>query len=314
MTTSQQQSIQIEKAQVTKIALNEAIELLETLTGKQDAAFPQLAKALNYLSLALQQAGTYIKNTPLLTASQYLRRYKKRKLVYLAKGQVSKAACISTKQEGQINLLIVTTTWEMNFAAIELYEKSSKQPLLSREILTLCSYLAPENIPYAIIQQWLLDHLPKPYAQVDLAHILARLQDYSMLTLAEDEKSASLHSLAQKMMRHQHRQQLSADSMDNWWQHLINNINRTFSQDTPLSENSLWDHFLLSHLQSLLHYAEKCAIKPVNQALLMRHIGYLLFNVLDDAKQAKTYYQRALKIVETHYGVADVMVTDIYLK
>jgi len=166
----QQQSFQVEKAQATKITPTEAIELLETLTGKQDAAFPQLAKVLNYLSLALLQAGAYIKNIPLLTASQYLRRYKKHKLAYLAKEQLSKAAYTSYKQEMQTNLLIVTTTWEMNLAAIELCEKSDKQPLLSREILTLCSYLAPENIPYTVIQQWLVDYMPEQDVQVDFSN------------------------------------------------------------------------------------------------------------------------------------------------
>jgi len=276
--------------ELPKMSAAAAVALLQTLIGQEDADCEPLVETLDCLPLALVQAGVHIKQTPGMTISKYLQCYEECRYKLAQEG--------SYEENAPHNLLTIAATCEMSLEAIALYEKSKQQPLLSRAVLILCSYLAADNIPYAMIQQ----RLARFTSEQNADSVLARLRDYRIISVDEDKKYISLHRSTQAMMHHQHIQQSSTEDIVNWWQLLIDSIHNTFNQASPSEENQ-WHQILLPHLQCLLHHAKQQAIKPITQALLMDYIGRIFFYAFDDAIQAKMYYQNALDIIEeAHHG------------
>jgi len=164
----------------------------------------------------------------------------------------------------------------MKLEAIASHEKYKQKPLLSREILTLCSYLAADNIPYVVIKKWLANCYTEQEVETGLENALAFLSDYSLITVNEDKQHVSLHHLVQALMRHQHTQQFNNEDRVDWLQQVIDSIINTYNQEVPFRKKKQWRLALLPHLHSLLHHAKENKVASIKQALLVEHISEII--------------------------------------
>jgi hypothetical protein len=123
----------------------EAVEFVLKRTSKNDkASAKSLAEETGFLPLALEQAGAYIEETGILL-SDYLIRFKKHRKTALERGRPADYPDT------------VATTWEISFQAVK-----EKLPA-SADLLNLCAFLAPDDIPKSLILEGAGDP-PEPLA------------------------------------------------------------------------------------------------------------------------------------------------------
>jgi len=297
---------------IEKMVPDDAVDLLEKITCMEDQAFPELAKELAYLALALVQAAAFIVNSPQLTAEKYLDRYRNSLEFFLSKTRLPPG--FDYQKDKDENFLTVATTWEMSLKDIELQERKNNQPKLSRNVLFLCSYLESDNIPCALIQQWLINCYPEQDAETVFEQTVGHLSRYSMITLSNGSQYVSLHRLVQDIMRYQHANLLSTENKEKWLTQLIDSISDAFNKEVTLDKKDQWQRSLLPHLQSILHYIneKENGVDLVKKLELISHIGYV-FHAMNDANQQKNSCKSALKIAEAHYGPDHVTVAKILM-
>lgn len=125
--------------EVEKLTLNEATTFLiervaRELDETEKICAEELAKEIDGLPLALEQAGAYIYETS-ITFKRYLENYRRSKLVLLE----TQKPIIGDYPDS------VQTTWSMNFEAIKQESEASA------DLLRFCAFLAPDAIPYELI-------------------------------------------------------------------------------------------------------------------------------------------------------------------
>ena len=160
----------------------DSIQFLLRRTGREDeTGADALADALGNLPLALEQAGAYMEACK-CSFSDFLTRFKNDPLRLL-----SVPIHIRPNEE------TVMTTWRLSF-------KQVREALpASGDLLSLCAYLAPDNIP-----RWLLkDHadvLPELLKsavqdEIEFDKVLANLLNYSLIDF--DSEFLSVHQMVQ---------------------------------------------------------------------------------------------------------------------
>ena len=165
---------------------SEAVAFLLDRTGGRDRKGAKtVAKALGKLPLALAQAGAYVEETG-VSFPAYLELLEKHRVEILARG---------TAFEGYD--LTVATTWAPSFEAVE------EESPAAAELLNLCAFFAPDDIPLDIIREG-AEHLPPTLAAAandDLAwnEAVAALRRYSLVEVRGD--SLSVHRLVQAVAR-----------------------------------------------------------------------------------------------------------------
>jgi tetratricopeptide (TPR) repeat protein len=162
----------------------EAVGFLRHRTGSADAAtLAALAEALGDLPLALEQAAAYMDETQ-TSPADYLALYQQHGAELLALGEP-----LTTEQT-------VATTWQVALDRIQA-------TLGSRELLSLCAFLAPDDIPRALLGE----HgavLPEPLRRtvgrpLALNEAISALRRYSLVTVTVD--TLTVHRLLQTVVR-----------------------------------------------------------------------------------------------------------------
>ena len=160
----------------------EAVEFLLKRTGKTDRAMAdKLAEALGDLPLALEQAGAYIDATAESLAT-YLELFRTRRQEIWQRSKPSKVYPATVATTREIALQQVAT-----------------QSAAATDLLNLCAFLAPDDIPKGMIAQG-AEHLPSSLAEVVADPLkfndpLAALRRFSLLEIKGD--GLSLHRLVQ---------------------------------------------------------------------------------------------------------------------
>ena len=170
------------------IPTEDALLFLEKRTGRSvDTAAEKLAQQLGYFPLALEQAGSFMYETG-KTYAQYLALLERQDLRVFEEEELGKPVYYEH---------IVTTTWQISTA------KLSRE---ANQLLKMCAYLAPDNIPMQIffdavnclpqlLQSKLADELKRDGP-------IAELVKYSFLKISDEEKGLySMHRLVQKVIR-----------------------------------------------------------------------------------------------------------------
>jgi hypothetical protein len=164
----------------------EAVAFLLKRTGQEDgAAAGELAKELGDLPLALEQAAAYMEACG-QTLPGYLQLFRERRQELLRQGQPS-----------QDYPDTMATTWGLSF------QKVKQESPAAADLLNLCAFLAPEDIPRKLLAQG-VDHLPEKLAQafkdpLALNEVLAALRRYSLMEVGED--SLTIHRLVREVVR-----------------------------------------------------------------------------------------------------------------
>lgn len=151
----------------------------------------ELAALLGYLPLALSQAGAYMHQKN-ISVEEYLELYKIHEVALLSEYSVSKVPHTTP----------LVITWDISLQAILKETQDLKEPPIAIELITVCSYVAPDNISRAHLLSWLKDtypHLPNP--QLTLNKHIELLWKYSMINYYSNG-NISIHKLVQTILRH----------------------------------------------------------------------------------------------------------------
>ncbi len=258
----------------------ESVEFLLSRTGQTDGAHA-LAETLGDLPLALEQAGAYIEETG-ISLSAYLKLFQERRKELLRRGKPD--AYPDT----------VATTWDLSF------QKASEEVPASADLLNLCSFLAPDDIPKSLLTIG-AKHLPEPLAsavsdEMALNDAVAALKRYSFMTVASD--SLSVHRLVQAVAR----DRLSEEERKRWAEAAVRLVNGAFPYDSVNVQT--WDEcsVLYPHALVAAKYAEEVGTAPRATSCLLNQIGlYLKGRAQFD--EARAAYERALKIDKEVFGL-----------
>jgi len=282
----------------------ESINLVKHLTQRdieknEKQETKELVSLLGYLPLALAQASAYIQQNQ-ITISEYLDLYKKYEQELLAEGTLPKGT----------NSLPVATTWNISLASILKESKSHKNPLLSLDLLTACSYMAPETITRQMLVEWLKRVYPDLHSpELVLNKIISQLWSYSLISIDENG-DITVHRLLQSIVRYQHQHTLEQKEIyypkltSKWYYDLLEAIHTRFCYETQPLKDEIHRRNLLPHLQSLVKHYNSWPDKSTEKSLIhiLNDIG-IIFYQMDNLISAKSYHVHALRISEEYYGI-----------
>ena len=226
-----------------------ATGFLVSRSGDRDRqAAAELARALDGLPLALEQAGAYVKASS-GSLADYLAAFQRRRRAVLERG----------KPTGYGKT--VATTWSLAFDQLEESEPSAVG------LLRLLACCAPEAVPLGLLLQprpWLAEKLDETVA-TSLAPLLedplvawdaiAALRRYSLITPASDGQVFSVHRLVQAVTA----DQMPAKLAYQWRQAAAALIEAAIPGDTRQPQT--WPAF-----RKLLPHAEK-ALPPSSSGM-----------------------------------------------
>ncbi len=320
------------RVEVDVFTQEEAIDYLKTLTCIQDqeSVMADLAKALGYLPLALNQAGVYIRKQK-ITIQQYLQNY-----YQCAAKVLENRSQIPTEDS---NTDTVSSTWQISLQAIEADEKRNGEPHLSLPVLQAMAHLHAENISRNHLEKWLQEYklvADQASAQLALDKVIQHLSDYSLIYVDVNRKMVSVHRLVQQVIR-QNLFFLQKNNMYVTYTEEKNlctfydmssveilttlgvSANLEFQRETPILVNDKQKRDLFLHMRVLFKYLDECKIltkeSKISLALLADNIGYILAEILLAPIKAKKYYERALFIFKESYtsGHLQLSLTELAL-
>jgi len=278
--------------ELPKMPPDEAKEFLQKRTGRsnliqeENEAILKIAEELDYLPLALEQAGAYIKE---LNAgfSNYLSSYRTRGMEMFKKNLP-----VTDKYPES-----VATTWLLNFEEIE---KTSKA---SADLLTASAFLNPDNIPIELIIKGApeLGEIIKPaiegkeYSPLVLDELLLPLIRYSLISRDVGTCTYSIHRLVQAVIR----DRMGKDEERVWAERTVKAINRAF----PGVEFSNWYFYerLIPHAQVGYELIRKYEFEFEEAVFLLNQAGvYKYERAL--YSEAESMYKLALEITEKLLG------------
>ncbi len=284
------------KLEIDLMSFEEATELMEKLIGKRDPNLKKLVEILDRLPLALAQAGAYIQSND-ISVETYIREYDK--------------CCASAKQLlGDSSLPSgakhdpVLITWELSIRAIELELEREKQPVLARILLTVCSYLAADNIPTLLLEAWLEKTYPNLRNSNQITQIvrvlLTKLNQYHLIK--RNEGKVKIHRVVQYTMRvHYESNKLqNADYPLFWYQDLMQTCHQYFHDAaTKAEENALYPHMecLINACKPGLENKPKLYLYH-----LVKDQGYILLYNFFQPQQSLTKYEDARKRLDELYS------------
>ena len=225
-------------------------------------ALEELTLELDYLPLAIEQAGAYIKKIK-CSFKDYLFSYKKRGLKLLEQLKVLSGNYSKS----------VATTWLLNF---ERVEQDSK---VSAEILFVSAFLNSSQIPAEIfikgakelgsmISSALEDVESDPLV---LDEILEPLTQYSLITRDTNNHTYDIHRLVQAVLK----DRMDENTQKIWIQRVIKAVNRAFPE-VEYKNWALCDK-LLPHAQTCAEYIKQWGSETEESAKLINSSGSYLY-------------------------------------
>jgi tetratricopeptide (TPR) repeat protein len=260
----------------------EAVEFLLKRTPQTDRkAAEELAKELGYLPLALEHAAAYIEKTG-TTFSSYLELFKTRQKDILARAE---------RPEGY--QATVATTWELSFVEVEKQSKAAAQ------LMNLCAFLAPDDIPRNMLQGG-AKHLPEPLSaavadEFQWNEAAGALRRYSLMEVSES--AVAVHRLVQAVAR----ERLNETEKKQWAEAAVNLVNAAFPFDSD--DVRTWKQCarLLPHALIAAEHSEKAQVAQDSTGRLLNQIG-LYLSGRSELIAARSAHERALKMAEAAYG------------
>ncbi|GIK59103.1 MAG: hypothetical protein BroJett015_47660 [Chloroflexota bacterium] len=250
---------------------------------EEEAEIGKLAELLGDFPLALEQAAAFMEARQMGCAAY-------RRLYETKRQEVWRRATPPDRYHATI-----TTTWQMAFEQIQ------KRPG-AVELLNLCCFLAPENIPLALFET--SDFFEKSDVftasavsladPLALADAVAALRRYSLV--AREGESLRLHRLVQTVARDRMPPELARQ----WAEIAIEAIIQVLPDWTRLHE---WEDgpVIVAHMVAAADLATEQGIETERLAFLCNWTGfYLKFRA--EYEKARPYLERALAIHEKALG------------
>ena len=254
---------------------------LEAVTAAEQAK--EIARLLDGLPLALDQAGAYIEETG-CSLADYLERYRVRRAVLL--NQRGRTSTDHPESAGATLSLALGKVERANPAAAEL--------------LRLCAFLDPDAIPEEIMTAGAADLGPvlAPVAAdpVALDAALADLRRYSLLRRNPESKTLTIHRLVQEVLRDQMNEQVQQQ----WAERCVRAVNRTF----PVGEFANWQQCqrVLPHALSCVALLKQWNMSFVEAAQLLERAGNYLMQ-REQYQEAEPLLKQAVALHEQILGL-----------
>jgi len=276
--------------ELPKMPPDEAKEFLLKRTGRSDLshaeneAILKIAEELDYLPLALEQAGAYIKELK-AGFSNYLSSYRTRGL-----DMFKKHLPVTGKYPES-----VATTWLLNFEEVE---KTSKA---SADLLTASAFLNPDNIPLELIIKGApelgetistaIESIEKDPLVLD--ELLLPLTRYSLIN--RDASAYSIHRLVQIVIR----DRIGKDAERVWAERTVKAMSRAF----PAVEFQNWQlcERLVPHAKAGAELIKKWGFEFEEAARLLNNVGFYQYERALYS-EVEPMYRRALEIREKSLG------------
>jgi tetratricopeptide (TPR) repeat protein len=275
----------------------EALAFLARRLGRDDPGFDRLAATLGDLPLALEQAAAYVEETA-IPASEYLTMLDTHARDLFALGRPA-----TTEQT-------IATTWIVSLRRLR------QQTPTAEELLVLCAFLGPDDIPRSLPTEH-PDVLPERLAATVRAPLayqqaIGALRRYSLITTSQDGQALSMHRLVQAVTRHRVGGEQERHA---WAQRAVELLRRAFPADPD--EPSAWPlcSQLLAHVLAATENARvEGVVAGETSASLLTDTGVYL-RARAQLDLAQTVLERAVKIREAALGEdhPDVAVTLTYL-
>ena len=258
-----------------KLSLKESIAFLGDRTQRLEldttelAAVEALARELDGLPLALEQAGAYIDQMQVRFAV-YLSHYRQQRVALLER-QMPETGDYPAS---------VAKTWGLNF------EEVGRRSPLAVQILHVSAVLAADDIPEALLQQ---SQLGLGADELMLAEGLAALANFSLIQ--RDRGVYSIHRMVQEVVW----QGLAAEAQQDWMERAIATLNAVFP-DVVRFEN--WQVYgqLVSHVQAIAIRLEAKPVETLQLARLLHEAGNYLM-------EKGRYGEAELLLLQSHSGL-----------
>ncbi|HRQ41353.1 MAG TPA: FxSxx-COOH system tetratricopeptide repeat protein, partial [Chloroflexota bacterium] len=251
-------------------------------TNEELEEMAALAAVLGHFPLALEQAAAYVQRAE-STLAEYRALFETRWRELWAEAQPPERYHAT-----------ITTTWQVAFAKI-------RETAGAVELLNLCCFLAPENIPLDLVRAvpQTSDFFEKSDVSLSdplvLNRAVAALRDYSLLK--REGETVSLHRLVQRVAR----QQMGEERARQWVESAVNLLVKAW----PFKQYDMttWEtsRVLLPHLQTISDLAAEYSVETENTALLNSHADFYL-DYVGNLMAARPYSERALSIREKVLG------------
>ena len=255
------------------------------LDAEEAQAARAIAVALDGLPLALDQAAAYIEEAQCRFGD------------FLALFQHDALQVLQERASSVAYPRSVEKTFTMAF------ERLRQQTPVAADLLMVCSFLAPDEIPEELLVRGryslpteLQAALADPF---QLNATLKELLAYALLRRNAQHRTISIHRVLQTVLQ----QRLPIEMQQHWVKLLIHMLESLFhlEQEWLDTDHWSWCEQLLPHVQKILQLADQIQLaSPELGTLLCKMATYLFQRARYD--QAEHFYFRALRFQEQRRG------------
>jgi nucleoside phosphorylase/tetratricopeptide (TPR) repeat protein len=264
---------------------DEAVRFLLDRTGQDDQArATEVAEALGYLPLALDQAGAYMELTG-LSLSDFLARLRDSESRALAEGYAA--------DERQ-----VATVWKLSLVQV------NEDAPAAADLLNLLAFLAPDDLPRNLLGGLAqLTELPEALATAaadpfTLDQAIGVLRRFSLVHT--EHQVLSVHRLVQAVTRHG----LPEPDQATWAAITAKLVNNAL----PIAEYETWQvhERLLPHALAVIDHTARLQVALAERVRLLNEVGRYL-QQRAHLNQARSCLEQSLALAETG-GATDTIV------
>jgi len=255
---------------------------LTNASEADSAAAQAIVEAVDGLPLALDQAGAYIEETQCSLAD------------YLQLCQIHLLEERAKRKDAHPDP--VATTWAISF------DKVQKAEPAAADLLRLCAFLAPDDIPEAMFLDTPEDIGTDLQSLVGNPHklniALRELLKYSLLRRNSNEHTIVVHRLVQAVLRNE----MNEETRKQWAERAIKIVSWSFPDARAVEEWPRCQQWL-PHALACTSFIEQWKLAFPEAARLLNEAGVYL----DDRAQyqeAEPLYQRALAIRKEALGLS----------
>ena len=236
---------------------------LETVPEDMRGQAREIVKVVDGLPLALDQAGAYIEETG-CSLTDYLKFYKTRQRRLLR----MRGKDASGHPEP------VATTWSLSFEKVEQANPAAA------ELLRLCAFLHPDEIPEAMIVAGASESGPTLRSvvedELEWNEAIRELRRYSLLKRDAEKKVLNIHRLVQAVIR----DGIGEETQREWAERTVRMVSRAFTaQQWLVTDTTTWPTYqlYLPHAQACAKLIEHWHILSPESARLLHQIGSYMY-------------------------------------